>query len=76
MCSSVVNTELIPAPSCKGRCVGVDMRRVLCGSKEEKKGNQFYLEIICNATFDVDINLGSLKKTDNFLNQNANLMVS
>jgi len=32
--------------------------------------------VIYSATFDVDINLGYLKKTDTFLNQNANLMVS
>jgi hypothetical protein len=33
-------------------------------------------EPIYIAMFDVDINLGYLKKTDTFLNQNANLMVS
>jgi hypothetical protein len=38
--------------------------------------NQFYLVVMDSATFDVDINLGYLKKTDTFLNQNANLMVS
>ena len=32
--------------------------------------------VIYGATFDVDINLGYLKKTDNFLNENANLTVS
>jgi len=31
--------------------------------------------VIYSATFDVYINLGYLKKTDNFLNQNANLTV-
>jgi len=32
--------------------------------------------VVYSATFEVDINLGYLKKTDNFLSQNANLMVS
>jgi hypothetical protein len=32
--------------------------------------------VIFIATFDVEINSGYLKKTDNFLSQNANLMVS
>ncbi|KAF5429377.1 hypothetical protein C5S42_01825 [Candidatus Methanomarinus sp.] len=32
--------------------------------------------VIFIATFDVEINSGYLKKTDDFLSQNANLMVS
>jgi len=32
--------------------------------------------VIFIATFDVEINSGYLKKTDNFLSQNANLMFS
>jgi len=32
--------------------------------------------VIFIATFDVEINSGYLKKKDNFLSQNANLMVS
>lgn len=42
-----------------------------------KNENQFYFVVIYLEMFDVDINSGNLKKkTDNFLNQNANLMVS
>ncbi|KAF5425154.1 MAG: hypothetical protein C5S41_04325, partial [Candidatus Methanomarinus sp.] len=41
-----------------------------------KSRNQFCLVVIFIATFDVEINSGYLKKTDNFLSQNANLMVS
>jgi hypothetical protein len=41
-----------------------------------KSKNQFYLRVIFIAIFDVEINSGYLKKTDYFLSQNANLMVS
>ena len=41
-----------------------------------KSRNQFCLVVIFVATFDVEINSGYLKKTDDFLSQNANLMVS